>query len=214
MIINNFYNKIKLMLIVMGDKMIKIFKSLSITLLIIFIISNNNNLFSKATSLGTKYFKIGATKSQIKKILQQKYKAKDIKNVSKSIIEIIPDKNKVKLIFDYNNVLYKIDLQTDAESGGAAIKKKLITKKYGDPLVEKEKYFEYPKLFLMARWLLKNGRYEIKLYESKYCRMNSYRPCIIVTSYKDKKLEQENNARKENKKIKSKKEKEAEKYDF
>jgi hypothetical protein len=190
-------------------------KNIIVSLCSFFIIINmvQNRIYSANKEIGTKDFKLGYSKDKVYSIIKQKYSAKQVKKTSKSIILEL-NKVKAELTFDYKNTLYKIEVMIDSNKDGAGIKKQLLTKEYGYPILTKEKFDRASKLFLISRWLLDDGRYEIKLYDSLYCRKSSYRPCVIKVSYADLRAEQEDHAKKEKKILIEKQKKDKAKYDF
>lgn len=171
-------------------------------------------VFSQDSKIGTNDFKLGMKKQVLISAVKMKYDTKNLKTNNDNTVSLFLDRIKAQMYFDHNDILYKISVEIASDSDGAKIKKKLLTEEYGEPVVISEDFNDVTKLFLFSKWVLTGGRYDIRLYESTYCRSKAPNPCVIVVTYLDTVLEKELQAEIEKRKRDEKLTKEKEKYDF
>ncbi len=171
-------------------------------------------LFSQDNKIGTNDFKLGMNKQAVTSAVKMKYDTKSLKSNSDGTQELFLERIRAKMWYDHNDALYKISVEIASDADGAKIKKKLLTEEYGEPVVIAEDFNDVTKLFLYSKWILAGGKYDIRLYESTYCRAKSPNPCVIVTTYLDTVLEKEYNSELEKRKRDEKLQKEKEKYSF
>lgn len=189
-------------------------KKLIITLFSLLFLFSSVIIFSQNSNIGTNDFKLGMKKQAVVSKVKMKYNTKNLKRYNNNTLELVLKNVKAKMYFDHNDSMYKISVEIASDSDGAKVKKKLLTKEFGEPVVIKEDYNDVTKLFLYSKWVVKSGRYDIRLFESKYCRGGNPNPCVIVTTYTDTIMLKEFQAELEKRKRDEKLEKEKEKYDF
>lgn len=146
------------------------------------------------TKVGSKDFKLGQSRSTVKAIIKRKYMGKKLSTFGNGNITIHPKSSvEADLFFDHKGRLYFMRVTIDSESSGGEKLKKILQNRYNNlNIIQNEQYRSSSKVYVLGRWLIEKGRYQVTLLESMYCRGNSRLiPCVLKVEYLDKRLQRE-----------------------
>jgi hypothetical protein len=161
---------------------------------------------------GYKDFLLGMSREDIKGTIAAKYSGKMAKHFKDGdILLTVDDMTIATLFFDHTGRLFKILVQM--KYGDITQIKTRLIDKYGQPNdYGKEEYNEGDKMYLMGRWLV-DGKLQIMLWESFYCRNQRMMPCVVEVVYIDKERKEKKDIFERDEKNKEQKKKDDKIYD-